>query len=319
MPVFDRIDPELQSVFTEKPIADLSDIHAARLQYEKLMKLMPAAPPDPGIERSDVIAPPRGENPAVMLRLFRPLGIDAPMPCVYWTQGGGYVLTSPGMDDAWCEEMAIAHRCVVVSVDWRRAPEHPFPAASEDCYTGLAWIIAASDTLGIDRHRIVISGHSSGGGSSASLALLVRDRAEFTVAHQMLIYPMLDDTNTTPSSYQVTDPQLWNRESNHIGWKFYLGETYGSSEVSPYAAPTRMKDLSGSIPASILTGELDLFRDENILYASRLMAVGVPTELHVYPGAPHGFDRIAPQAAVSRRFYADRDAILRRVFAGTGS
>ena len=319
MPVLHRIDPELRPLFIKMPMADISDIHAARLQYHKFINLMFTAPPDSRVERSDVVVPPRGNNPKVKLRIFRPAGTNAQLPCVYWTQGGGYVLTSPGMDDAWCEELAIKHHCVVVSVDWRRAPEHPFPAASEDCYTGLEWIIQASDALGIDRHRVVISGHSSGGGSTASLALLVRDRAEFTIAHQLLIYPMLDDTNTTPSSYQVTDAELWNRECNHIGWKYFLGDSYGTADVSPYAAPARMIDLSGSIPASVLTGELDLFRDENLSYASRLMAADVPTELHVYPAAPHGFDRVAPQAAVSRRFYADRDAILNRVFGETAS
>jgi acetyl esterase/lipase len=177
--------------------------------------------------------------------------------------------------------------------------------------------MANAGELQIDPTRVVIGGASSGGGSAAGLALLVRDRAEFTVAHQLLVYPMIDDRDDTPSTTQVTDSQVWNRNTNRLAWQAYLGSAYGTDDVSPYAAPSRMADLSGSIPASMLTGELDLFRDENIIYSMRLMAVGVPTELHVYPGAPHGFDRLAPQSTLAQRFAADRDAILRSVFDAT--
>ncbi|MET0988588.1 MAG: alpha/beta hydrolase [Steroidobacteraceae bacterium] len=314
MSVSHLIDPELAPMMRILPVNDLTDIDGARVKYAELVQLMQAQAPDPHVARHDLVAPARGEHPAVKLRIFRPLGVEGSLPCVYWIQGGGYVLTSPAMDDQWCEGIVSKHSCAVVSVDWRRAPEHAFPAASEDCYTGLAWVVREGERIGIDARRIVIAGHSSGGGSAASLALLVRDRAEFSVAHQMLIYPMLDDRNDTPSSYQVTDANLWNRECNEIAWRHYLGPTYGTDNVSPYAAPARMRDLSGSIPASILTGGLDLFCDENVLYALRLMQAGVPTELHVYPGAPHGFDRIAPQASISRCFYAERDAIISRVF-----
>jgi acetyl esterase/lipase len=314
MSVLHRIDPELLPLFLKAPMPDLVDLPLARLQFHRYVQPPYAAPPDPRVTHKDVVAPGNGESPQVKLRIFHPVGKESPLPCVFWTQGGGYVLTSANMDDPWCEELAMRHSCVVVSVDWRRAPEHPYPAASEDCYTGLAWVVAQSDALGIDPRRIVIGGHSSGGGSTASMALMVRDRGEFTVAHQLLIYPMIDDTNTTPSSYQVTDPELWNRACNQIGWKHFLGNSYGTADVSPYAAPARMKNLAGSIPASILTGELDLFRDENQTYAARLVDANVPVELHVYPGAPHGFDRVAPYAKVSRSFFADRDAILDRVF-----
>jgi acetyl esterase/lipase len=174
--------------------------------------------------------------------------------------------------------------------------------------------ITSAQEIGIDPSRVVIAGGSSGGGCAASLALRVRDDGEFTVAHQLLVYPMLDDTGTTPSSHQVTDPELWNRDLNELAWSAYLGDAYGTDDVSPYAAPTRVHDLTGSVPASILTAELDLFRDEDITYALRLMAAEVPTELHVYPGAPHGFFSYAPEAGASRRFFNDRNAILKRVF-----
>jgi acetyl esterase/lipase len=310
----DRLDPELAPIVAQFPVFDLADLPKAREDYLAAMAMMSAAS-DPDVAVRDIATQSRAEHPPVRLREFRPKQAKAgALPAILWIQGGGYVMPSPDLDDVWCQDLALAHHCAVYSVDWRRAPEHPFPAASEDCYTGLSHIVAHAVDLGLDQARIVIAGASSGGGSAASLALMVRDRAEFSIAHQMLIYPMLDDRNDTPSAHEVTDANVWNRTRNAIAWKAYLGESYGTDHVSPYAAPSRMKDLSGSIPASILTGELDLFRDENILFATRLIAAEVSTELHVYPGAPHGFERIAPAAAISQQFFADRDAILRRVF-----
>lgn len=315
MAIADRLDSELAPLVAQFPVFDLSDLATARKDYLAAMAMM-VADRDPDVAVTDIVCPPRAEHPSVRLREFRPKQPRAAqLPAVLWIQGGGYVMLSPDLDDSWCQELALAHGCAVYSVDWRRSPEHPFPSASEDCYTGLSYIAQHAKELNLDPDRIVIAGASSGGGSAASLALLVRDRREIAVAHQMLIYPMLDDRNDTPSAHQVTDRNVWNRTRNAIAWKAYLGEAYGTDQVSPYAAPSRMEDLSGSIPASILTGELDLFRDENILFAMRLMAAEVTTQLYVYPGAPHGFERIAPAAAISRQFFADRDAILSRVFA----
>ncbi len=313
----DRLDPELRVVVEQVPALDLTDLPAARAALAEMYAQINSGGPNPRVTHSDHMAPGRDGNPNVMVRVFRPVDASVPMPCLYWTQGGGYVLTAPDMDDQFCEEIVDKHQCVVVSVDWRRAPEHPFPAPADDCYAGLSWTVSSAEELGIDPSRIVIGGHSSGGGSTAGLALLVRDRGEFSIAHQLLIYPMLDDINSTPASHLVTDPQVWNRTSNEIGWRGYLGDTYGTENVSPYAAPTRMKDLAGLAPATVLTGELDLFVDENVQYAQRLMQAGVPTELHVYRAAHHGFDRMAPQAKVSQRFIADRDAALQYGFSGS--
>ena len=255
----DRLDPELRAVVEQIPALDLTDIPGARASLAELYAQINTGGPNPRVSASDHMAPGRNGNPDVMVRVFRPVdAAPGPLPCLYWTQGGGYVLTAPDLDDQFCQEIVDTHQCVVVSVDWRRAPEHPFPAPAEDCYAGLAWTVATADELGIDPSRIVIGGHSSGGGSTAGLALLVRDRGEFTVAHQLLVYPMLDDTNSTPFSHLVTDPQVWNRTSNEIGWRGYLGDTYGTEDVSPYAAPTRMENLAGLPPATVLTGELDL-------------------------------------------------------------
>lgn len=206
--------------------------------------------------------------------------------------------------------------CIVVSVEWRRAPEHPFPAAADDCYASLFWAVGNAPTLGVDPSRLVIGGNSSGGGSAAALALLVRDRGEMRIAHQLLIYPMLDDSNSTPSSHMVTDQRLWSRAANELAWRYYLGPSYGTDEVSPYAAPARMVDLAGVAPATTLTAALDMFVDEEVEYAMLLMRAGASTEPHVHGGAPSGFYGMNASVEVSTPFFADRDAAPSRAFRG---
>jgi acetyl esterase/lipase len=246
------------------------------------------------------------------MRMHRPRGVTGPLPCLFWIQGGGYVLTSVDPDDLLCQSLSRDLQCVVIAVVWRRAPEHPFPACHDDCYGGLRWVVQNAESLDIDPARVVVGGASSGGGAAAGVALRVRDEGEFAIAHQVLVYPMLDDRNETRSSHSVTDPELWNRQCNEIAWAAYLG---GAQTVSHYAAPARATTLERLAPATILTAELDLFVDENIDYAKRLMAANVPVELHVYPAVHHGFDIHNPQAATSMRFAADRNAVLRRAFA----
>jgi len=250
-------------------------------------------------------------DPDVRLRVHLPLG--PPTGAVLlWIHGGGHVLGSADQDDPLLDAVVDRTGCTAVAVDWRRAPEHPYPSALEDCYTGLGAL--AAGRLGDVPARIVDAGSSSGGGLAAGLALLARDRGEHALAAQLLIYPMLDDRARTPSSRAVTDPRVWNDESNRLGWTAYLGGLSGDA-VPAYAAPARAEDLAGLPPTWIGTAELDLFRDENLEYAGRLYAAGVPTELHVYPGGVHGFELFAPEAAVSRRFTRDRDEALDRFLA----
>jgi acetyl esterase/lipase len=168
-----------------------------------------------------------------------------------------------------------------------------------------------AEDAALDPGRLVVGGASSGGGAAAGLALLARDRSEVPLAGQLLVYPMLDDREVTASSREVLDPRLWNHESNRLGWAAYLSGLDGA-EVPAYAAPARATDVHGLPPTWLATGELDLFRDEDLEYASRLLASGVPTELHVYAGAVHGFDLFAPEAAVSRRYCRDRDEAFDR-------
>jgi acetyl esterase/lipase len=174
------------------------------------------------------------------------------------------------------------------------------------------WIASNAEKLGVDAERIAIYGGSAGGGLAAATALLARDQGEPVLAFQMLLYPMLDDRCQTPSSNEITDIGVWDRSANIEAWRHVLGDQQGSKDVSPYAAPARELDLRGLPPTYIDVGALDLFRDEAIEYAARLMQNGVPTELHVYPGAVHSSEVFAPEADVSRRVVSYRSAALRR-------
>jgi acetyl esterase/lipase len=319
MALIDRMDPELQVVFPLLPVMDLDDIPKAR---ETLLALLAAASaevkPDPDVIRQDHLVPGAEGAPNVLVRSYRPRAQDGPLPCLYWIHGGGHVLGSVDQDDPLAQSYVQSVGCVVVSVDWRRPPEDPYPSPMDDCYTGLKWLFDNADELQVDPDRIAVGGASSGGGSAAGLVLLARDRGQIPVHYQLLIYPMLDDRNVTPSSHMVTEPQLWNRKSNLIGWNAYLGQGHEDADDVPiYAAPTRATDLSGLPPAFIGVGGLDVFLDEDLDYAQRLMQADVATELHVYPGAYHGFDLFAPTAEITKRFQHDRDSALRRALQGT--
>jgi acetyl esterase/lipase len=273
-----------------------------------------------GIQRSQNVvysdhqAPGLNGAPQVRVRLYRPADQPGQLPCLYWIHGGGHVLGQIEQDDLMMEHIVEAVGCAAVSVEWRRPPEHPFPAPMDDCYAGLKWAHANAAELGLDPGRIAVGGASSGGGSAAGLALLARDRGEVPVCFQLLVYPMLDDRNVTPASLAVTEPKVWNRQSNLIGWQSYVGDAVGTDRVSPYAAPTRADSLAGLPPAYLPVGDLDLFIDEDIEYAQRLQQADVPAELHVYPGGIHGFDLLAPASRLAQRFVRDRDEALRRAF-----
>jgi len=321
MNFIDQLDPELRVVVeklpTDRPM-NLNEIPKARAGMKKMVTAMLAnLPAVEGVASQDRSAPGPKGDPDVRLRVYRPNEQPSKLPALLWIHGGGYVMGDIEQDDRLMKQLVKRIGCVAVSVDYRLAPEHPFPAPVEDCYAGLKWLFAHADELGVEPGRIAIGGASGGGGLAAGLALLARDRGEVQVAFQLLIYPMIDDRNVTPASYAITDPRMWNRESNRLGWKAYLGRDGGGADVSPYAAAARAGDLTKLPPAYIPVGALDLFVDENIEYAQRLIQAGVPTELHVYPGAFHGFDLFAPSATVSKQFKADRDSALKRALHDT--
>lgn len=253
--------------------------------------------------------------PELSLLICRPARADRPLGAVYHIHGGGMVVGDnrarmPEMLD-WAEEFGL----VVVSVAYRLAPETVHPGPVEDCYAGLLWTAGHAEELGVDPRRIIVAGASAGGGLAAGTALLARDRGGPAIAGQVLIYPMLDDRDDTVSTVQLAGSEVWGRHANATGWGALLGAAKGGPDVSPYAAPARATDLSGLPPAFIDVGSTDLFRDEDVAYAARIWQAGGSAELHVWPGACHAFESLAPQATISRDALAARRHWLRRLFA----
>ncbi|WP_214403684.1 alpha/beta hydrolase [Pseudonocardia lacus] len=234
---------------------------------------------------------------AVSVRVFRPAVAAAPTPALLWIHGGGLVMGHAAMDDDFCRRAARELGAVVASVEYRLAPEHPFPTPLHDCYAALEWLAERPD---VDARRIAVGGASAGGGLAAALALLARERDAIHLAFQLLVYPMLDDRTVRAADGTADRLRMWNAASNRFGWRCYLGAPDG--EVPPLAAPARAPDLTGLPPAWIGVGTLDLFRDEDREYALRLREAGVAVELHEVPGAYHGFDMVQRRAPVSREF-----------------
>ena len=243
----------------------------------------------------------------VGVRLFRPAGATAPGPALLWIHGGGYVIGHAGQDDELCRRFARELGATVASVDYRLAPEHPYPVPLEDCYSALRWLAGLPS---VDPARVAIGGASAGGGLAASLALYARDRGEVPLAAQLLVYPMLDDRTVDRDGLEHPGQRLWNQSSNKFGWTAYLGDA--DRDV---AVPARRADLSGLPPAWMGVGTLDLFHDEDLAYAERLRAAGVTCEVEVVDGAFHGFDGIVPKAEVSQQFFKSQCAMLRRALA----
>ncbi|HEX7857757.1 MAG TPA: alpha/beta hydrolase [Sphingobium sp.] len=232
-----------------------------------------------------------GDGQPMALVIYRPLGITSPVPSVLQIHGGGYILGSARMSDIANRVLAATLGCIVVAVDYRLAPETPHPGPVEDCYAALKWLVDEADALSVDPSRIALQGESAGGGLAAACALLARDRGGPSICHQHLIYPMLDDrTCTRPDPHPYTGEFVWNADANYFGWRSLLGCEPGSEHVSPYAAAARAEDLKGLPSTFISAGALDLFVEEDIDFARRLLRAGVPTELHLWPGAYHGFE-----------------------------
>ena len=299
------VDPELVGLLDTMPSVELS---AETLPLMRAAPMVfPVSPEDVArTEKSTHAAPGRDGAPDVPVIVYRPVGAEGVLPCILHIHGGGYVLGSAAAGEAAHRPLAADLGCCIVTVDYRLAPETPHPGPVEDCYAALAWVTANADALKIDPARIGVMGESAGGGLAAGLALLARDRGEYKLAFQHLIYPMIDDRTVT-----LADPHphvgefVWTPQRNHFGWRSLLGAEPGAEGLSPYAAAARALDLSGLPPTYIATGALDLFLEEDLEYARRLTRGGVPLELHVYSGAYHGF-QWERTAEVTRQ--ADRDS-----------
>jgi len=234
---------------------------------------------------------------------------------VLHVHGGGFVIGEPEMNAATNEALSRTCGCVIVSVDYRLAREAPFPAPLEDAYAGLTWLHGNAGALGVDPARLAVMGESAGGGLAAMLAIAARDRGEIPLAFQVLIYPMLDDrTGTTREVPAGIGETVWTRESNRRGWEAFLGRPPGGDLAPAGAVPAR-EDVAGLPPTWIGVGSIDLFVQENVAYAMRLIEAGVPTELLVVPGGYHGFDGVAPDSAAARAFTASWRAALTRALA----
>lgn len=314
VPFDPEIEPELAVVLQpDAPPFTPANIPAMRAQMAAMFPSAAEAVGDAPVEVAERMIPGPEGAPDLAITVLTPRGLDRPVPGLYNIHGGGMMVGHRNMDVPRLLALVLELGVVVVNVEYRLAPEHPHPAPVEDCFAGLAWTTEHAAELHIDPGRIVIMGGSAGGGLSAGVALLARDRGGPALAGQLLLCPMIDDSNTTAASHQYAGLGTWTRESNLAGWSSLLGEVAGTGTASPYASPSRAADLSGLPPAFIEVGSAEPFRDEDTDYALRIWACGGQAELHVWSGAYHGFDMYAPKSELTRAALASRRSWLRRV------
>lgn len=299
------IDPALAARVAHLPVSNLDDPVAARKQGEAFgIRPSVAGTAAERLTVSDATVPP---DPGVPIRIYLPSD-RAPAAAILWIHGGGFVRGSVEIDDPLARRAAVVAASVVVSVDYRLAPEHPFPAAVEDCYAALCWLSAHSRELGVTSERLAVAGYSAGGCLAASVALLSRDRGGPTICFQALGVPVLDDRLDTPSMATFVDTPLWNRRLAERSWEHYLGQA--RDEVSSYAAPGREADLRGLPPTYISTAQFDPLRDEGLAYGRRLLEAGVRVEQHQFAGAIHG-SHLFPDTTLGFRLGQELFAVLR--------
>ncbi|GAA2296647.1 alpha/beta hydrolase [Nonomuraea roseoviolacea subsp. roseoviolacea] len=294
------MNPELEPFVPLIPRLDLADPVAARKHYAEAAAARPA-PDTTGLEIEDRLVP---ADPDVPVRIYRPHGAQG---AVVWMHGGGFVMGDLDTEHLWAARIAEGSGAVVISVGYRLAPEHPFPAALDDVYAVLTWTFEHAAELGVDPERIAVGGHSAGAGLAAQATLRARDRQGPPIRFQLLNEPELDDRQETWSARNFTGTPWVGREAVAASWRYYLGST----PATPAAAPARAADLSGLPPAYIATAEFDPNRDDDILYALRLLQAGVSVELHQWPGTFHGSQAIL-SAEISQRQTAALAAALRR-------
>ncbi len=290
------------------------DAEERRRKFAAFMALAaPSEPACPDVRRVDHLCPSREAGRSIPVRSYHPGQRSGLRGGLLLMHGGGFTLGSVSDEDALAASLASLLGSPVVSIDYRLAPEHPGLAPVEDCFDALVWAAAHAGALGFAPDRLALYGQSAGGGLAAGLALLARDRGGPSLTGQVLCYPMLDDRNDQPSRRENDGLGAWDAASNTAAWRELLGAAAGDpcAAVPAYAAPARADDLEGLPPAFIDVGTLDVLLDDAVNYARRLMASGVPAELHVYPGAYHGFDLFGPEAEVSRKAVAARLSAVR--------
>ena len=277
----EMIHPQLKEEFMKLPEMVLTRDSLA----EARKAVTPSPESLPKNERIEVYDEIIGNG--LRVQVYKPKTEQKEYPALLWLHGGGHIVGTPEGNMYFALGVADELSCIVVVPDYRLAPEHPYPADVEDCYSALVWM---TENLPVRKDRVAVAGNSAGGGLTAAVALMARDKKYPAICFQMPLYPMLDYRNTTPSSYQIRDHRVWCRDFNILSWECYLGGISG--DVPAYASPAMAEDLSGLPPAYIMVGQLDPFRDESITYAQRMLEAGVPVELHVIPGVTHGFEGI---------------------------
>lgn len=312
------VDPELRPAARLMLAQHFPPMTRAALPGIRASWVAPPTRPEPAAAVELRTVPGRRGDPDVAIQLIgaKP-GVSMLRPAILHIHGGGMVSGRAQNMTAFCQTVADEFDCVIVNVDYRLSPETPYPGPVEDNYAALVWLHANAAALGVDRTRIAVMGESAGGGLAALVAIAARDRGAIPLCYQLLIYPMLDDrTGSTPAAPSRPTTIGWSAEANAFGWSAFLGVPAGSSRVPTGAVPARVVDLTGLPPCFIGVGAIDLFAGEDMAYARRLIAAGVPTQLHVTPGAFHAFDFVVPEARVSREFTAAWKSALKAAFAG---
>ncbi len=315
----ERMDPELAQALAAIPkgpggVFDFGNIEETRRKVRDMARENDGSTIDASVS-VDVVEAFRPDNQSsVPLRVLRPADRSKPLPALLWFHGGGQVVGFAAQEDSYLKAICKAVGCAVASVDYRLAPEFPSPAAAEDGFAAFQWLRSEGARLEIDADRIGISGASGGGCIAAATVLMLRDRGMPLPLFQSLNYPMLDDRNESASSYEITDLGAFDRAASVQAWKAVLGGRVGTDDVSWYSAPARAASLARLPPTFIAVGQLDVLRDENVTYATRLVAEGVAVDFHLYAGAYHAWDLFAPSSALTSTFVATWYSFLSRQF-----
>lgn len=317
-PWLSRIAPDLVHSARNQPYVSLADPLVARRGLARAARLSRAVRgPSSALDRVEVVDfTIRADSPErqIPVRRYQPIGIVTPAPVVIYFHGGAFVAGDLETEHDRCAQLAVETACVVVSVGYRRAPEHPFPASVEDCFAALRWVHDLGGNFGMDPDRIAVTGASAGATFAAALSIMARDRGAPRITLQLLLYPALDNTLTSDSVREFPVTASWTTEDTRLQWQHYLGPDPAAAD-SPYAVPARCTDFTGVAPAYLLVAEADPLRDEAIDYAVRMMADGVPVELHHMSRVFHGFDAALPQAVASARVLREQVTVLRSAFA----
>jgi acetyl esterase/lipase len=295
---------------------DLSDIPALREALNAANQQLAAIQPKDPRVTIETLQIRRDDGTELEVVLYRPAVDGHARPCLLWFHAGGQVLGDVRSDDAYNAGLALSLDCIVAAVDYRLAPETPAPGAAEDGHLAYSHLHEHAGEYGIDPDRLGIAGASGGGAPAAAAALMIRDKQGPRPRLLSLNYPMLDDRNETPSSHEIVDLGIWDRRENQLAWSAVLGDRAGAASLDPYCAPGRATDLSGMPNTFIAVGQIDVFRDEDIDFARKLITAGVAVDLHVYAHAFHAWDRFAPQSALAQAFEHTWHNYLRRQLHG---